>query len=607
MSLMTSDSMRAYYLDELRGLREDAEQFAGDYPAVARELGLSRGSSKDPQVELLMQSFAYLTGRLQYRMDEERAQLPNVLLGQLYPHLQNPIPCMGVVRVDVQPDGANFHAGWLLSRGRQLSAEAVDATGHQVKCRFRSCYDTRLWPLRVSHVGLTPSNYYDFLGADTQVQSVLRVKIERLGHEPIRALQLDSLRLHLQGDAPSSFALFELLGVHCVGLGVRAPGQADVQRLDASAIRWLGFDDDQAVLPDCQLTHPGYRLLQEYFAFREKFMFLDVDGIDARGASESLELLFLLDRVPPKSLDIPADALQLNCVPIVNLYPQAMEPVRLDQRQYEYRLIGDAPNHRYCEIHSLEDLVAIRPDAEPRSVSPYFCADQVDDGDLPDIYYVSRRAESQLQSVPGTELYVSFLDTGLDLTRPAADIIAGRALCTNRRLAEKLSAGDVLQLEGAGPIEAIRLIAKPTTHKTPNLLGNEPWALLSQLSLNHLSLDGDPRALEAFKRVLALNADPGTPGNQREINSITRLATRPVVRLLLQDHWRGLSRGEHITLEVDEEGFYGGSAVLFGQVLQHFFALYANVNSFTQLALASRQRKETWKLWPPRVGAQPVL
>jgi type VI secretion system protein ImpG len=607
MSLMMGGSIRAYFLEELRGLREDADHFARDYPAVARELAISRGRSKDPQVELLMQSFAYLTGRLQYRLDEERANLPNVLLGQLYPHLQTPLPCMTVAHIDVQPDGANFSGGWLLSRGRQLLARASNGKGRTVDCRFSTCYDTWLWPLSIRQLGLTPTNHYDFLSQDSSVQSVLRIQLGVLGHDPIQGLGIDSLRFHIQGDSLTAFALYDLLATHCVGLAVRSCRDGQVRRLGPEALQWLGFTDDEAVLPASPLTHPGYRLLQEYFAFREKFLFFELRGLDCSDAIDELELLLLLDRVPPKGLQLRHDNLALNCVPIVNLYPQALEPLRLDQRDYEYRLLGDAANHDYCEIHSLLELAAIQPDAAPRPVAPYFSVQQAEQLQAQDYFYVTRRAESQFKSVPGTELFVSFLDTQLDLSRPPADTITGRALCTNRRLPEQLSAGDHLQLEGAGPVSGIRLSVKPTTHKTPGLLGAEPWALLSQLSLNHLSLDGDPRALEAFKRILTLNADPGTPSNLREIEAIRRLDSRPVVQHLGKDFWRGLSRGERIRLEVDEEAFYGGTAVLFAEVLQHFFSLFANVNTFTQLALESKQRKETWKLWPPMVGARPVL
>lgn len=601
-----SDSLKYYFEQELRALREDAAEFARDYPAVAQELNLSRGKSADPHVELLMQSFAFLTGRMQYEMDAEQATVPNALLAQLYPHLVAPMPSMTVAQVDVKAEGANFANGWTLARGRSVVAMAKGEGARRVPCRLRSCYHTPLWPLIVHDTGLVPTNHYDFLSDAHQVFSVLRVRVRAAGAGPIQDLPLTSLRFYLHGHELDPYRLYELLTLHLKEVAVLVPGATEAQRLPASSVRWLGFADDEAVLPNSVETPSGFRLLQEYFAFPEKFLFFDVQGIDCRGAADEIDLLFLLD-IADKSLRVSPGCLRLNCVPLVNLYSHPLEPLRLDQRQHEYRLLADQTAHAHCEIYHLEEVVALKPGAPPRRVVPYFAMEDYTNVERRDYFYATRRAESQHKSVPGTELYLSLLDNNLNLADPPHETIGGRALCTNRRLAEQLRAGERLQLEGPGPVDALVLLAKTTPHATPALLGATPWALVSQLSLNHLSLTGRPGALDALKSMLRLHAGRADPKRWKQIDSLIALQSEPTVHRMGDDHWRGFCRGVHVRLLFDEERFDGGSLVLFAEVLRRFFALYANVNSFAKVTLESQQRKGEIKSWLPLAGNQIVL
>ena len=606
--LAGSEGLRPYFQRELRSLREQATRFAQDHPNVARELGLSKGRSRDPQVELLIQSFAWLTGRLNFRLDEDRALIPNLLLGLLYPHLQAPQPCMAVAQIQVKPDGANFADGWVLKRGRQIFTTAVTTGGGEVDCRFSAVYDTPLLPLRVAHVHLANAN--SFAGIERAgakpVLSVLRARIERIGDEDIRNFDLSRLRLHI---ADQAYDLYELLREHCTGIAVRGGGGQPSQILSADTIRWLGYAKDEAALPFNAQTHPGFRLLQEYFAFRDKFLFFDIEGMAPVDAGGQLELLFLLDNPTSARLNIEPGSLRLNCVPLVNLYPQRMEPVRLDHRNYEYRLVGDVSRHRFCEIHTLTDLAALQADGSERELAPYFAASRYDQVVEHDYFYLARRSLSPLPGIAGTELYLSFLDLNLSLGLPPGDAIIGRALCTNRRLPEHLGPTDPLELEGAGPVDHIHLLAKPTAHRSPRVLGNEPWALLAQLSPNFLSLSEHSDALGALKRMLGMHSASDSPLNLREIDGLEELNCTPSVRPLRgkDGGWLGMARGLQLHLTVNDHAFEHGSALLFGEVLQRFFSLYAAANSFTCLRLSDGKPQGVHKQWPPMAGDRIVL
>ncbi len=608
--LSTTDNaifgIKHYFDKELQRLREDAAAFARDYPAVAQELALSRGKSADPHVELLIQSFAFLVGRLRHELDADEAGIPNALLEELYPHLAAPIPSMVIAQVDVRAAGANFVNGWALARDRQFLATASSESGRQVQCRFRNCYDTPLWPLTIANAGLVPVNEFDFLGARPDVYSVLRVRITALGADPIHELPLRDLglRFHLHGDDLDGFLLYELLAAHLVGVAVMVPGDPVPRHIPATNLEWLGFARAHAVLPDRDNSAPAYRLLQEYSTFPEKYLFFDVRGLDCSQATTEFSVLFLLNAADV-SLRVLPESLLLNCIPLINLYSQPFEPLRLEHREYEYRLVGDQRSHPYCELYCLDEVRAITPDGVSRPVAPYFAMEEYGKLERRDYFYATRREVSQSRLVPGTELYISLLDTQLDLAKTARETLSGRALCTNRRLPEQLRAGDPLQLEGPGPVNTAYLLSKPTPHRTPRLLGSHPWSLVSQLSLNHLSLTS--AGLGALKSILRLHLIHGGQKSWKQIDSVVRLLSEPVVRQVGLDQWRGFCRGIGVHITVDEDRFGDGSILLFGEVLRHFFALYANLNSFTQLTLESQQRKEEIRTWPPLAGAQIIL
>src|SRR5215468_9040861 len=91
------------YLDELAYLRRMGKEFARSYPKVAARLELADGLSTDPDVERLIESFAFLTARLARRLDMELPEISAGLLGVLYPSLVNPVPPLAMARFDLDP------------------------------------------------------------------------------------------------------------------------------------------------------------------------------------------------------------------------------------------------------------------------------------------------------------------------------------------------------------------------------------------------------------------------------------------------------------------------------------------------------------------------
>lgn len=597
--------LKDFYQQELAALRDEASEFAHDHPEQAGALGIHRGRSQDPQVELLMQSFAYLTGRLRYQLETDQAELPNALLADLYPHLEAPLPSMMVAEFEVQADGTA-----LLECGRSVLAEVPIDGGGKATCRFRTCFETRLWPVKVVDLAIVSPDDYPKAISDPEVRGVLRVRLRKQGRAPLKQLRPECLRFHLNPEAGPAHVLHRLLAANLRGIAVyeaAAPAGSRLSMLPDDALRWLGFEDDEATLPSHPQAHPAFRILQEYFAFPEKFLFFEIAALPLEHAVDEVDLLFLLDVPPNPSLRLSPSMLASNCVPLVNLYGQRIDPLTLDHSRYEYRLTGDIAQHGNCEIYRLERLHAVRAGAAPRELVPYFAMSAFQHIEHQDYFYYTRREVSQRPRIGGTELYLSFLDARFELTDPVDDVVGGNALCTNRRMPERLRSGDRLRIEGAAPVSDVRVLGRPSAHQTPVMTGARPWLLASQLALNHLSLVGGDDALAALKDILRLHVGPSSTLGHRAIDGILALDARPVVRWLDSDGRRGYVQTIVIDLTLDHTRFEDNSPVLFAAVLRHFFALYAAVNTVVEVRLLMPDEKRVVKEWPPLAGNKVLL
>ncbi len=595
-----------YFHRELDYLRDRSQDFSKDYPKVASELALCKGRSSDPHVEMLIQSFAFLTGQLHYLLDNETSKIAKNALTILYPHMTAPIPSMSVVKADVLHDGTNFLNGYTLKRNSGIFTSALTDSGRKPVCRFRTCYDTGLWPLEVVSSGFYPANQFGFLKNRPEVGSVLKVTIRNTGKDPIFEYPLDSIRFFINTESVFSYQLYNLLNRNLTAVAIAGDVRKEPEIINYN-IDFKGFDESDSLFPENKSVHHAYRLLQEYFLFPDKFMFFDVNGIDVSGSLKELEIYFLFDSASIKDLTLNKDSLLLNCIPVTNIFSTNINPIALDYRNYEYRIIPDQEHYDYNEVYSIMNMSSISPVGKPRNITSYFSQDANGYDDSYDYFWTYRQEVSGVKSLPGTETYVSFHDCKFDLEKPVEDVISARVLCTNRRLPESIYAGHKMYPEGQGPVRSFEVLMQPTRHISPDNSGVRSWHLVSQLVLNHLSLGDNSESLKSLKSLLNLYTADFMPVNKSQVDSIVKMETEKIIRQIGEDAWRGFCRGTEITITIDETIFQGGSPLLFGEVLNRFFALYANVNSFTELVLKSKQQKGTWKRWKPVTGDQAIL
>ncbi|NMM44351.1 type VI secretion system baseplate subunit TssF [Rhodospirillaceae bacterium KN72] len=604
MAGSSRDAQLTHYQRELGYLRRMGQAFADTYPKIAARLDIGGSESPDPHVERLIESFAFLTGRIQQNIDAEFPQIPQALLGILYPQFTQPIPSISIAQFNVDSLRGKLTDGYELPKGSEVFATAPNG----MTCRFRSVYPVTLWPIEIDEAAIESTDRYDFLDDRVDVHSVLRLRI-RTQADALSTLGMDSLRLHLHGDKVVSDALYELLFVNAKGVALIADGRRDAPTiLPGNPIRQVGFERDEAVIPVPDHGQPAYHLLREYFTFPEKFLYFDIDGLSKARAEKTLDILILLQGAPPRSLSVEPDMFRPFTTPIVNLFRKTSEPIRIDGRQPEYRLVGDRRRETVTEIHSIVSVTASNQEqADSFRVEPFFSFNHEAKGRDAQAFWFARRDATARADLKGTDVYLSFVDLDYRPTQPATTTLFAHTLCTNRGLAEQLRAGAELQTEVSAPVSGISVLYKPTAQVEPPVGGETLWRLISHLSLNYLSLSQFDGSLQALREILRLYANDAAPGTEQQINGLVGMDCRRAVARMGQDVWRGFARGVDVELTVDERAFVGSSAILLASVLDRFLSLYASVNAFSRLTVKSQQRDGEWKRWPPRAGDQVLL
>jgi type VI secretion system protein ImpG len=622
-----------YYERELTFLRRMGAEFAERYPKVASRLMLEPNKCEDPHVERILEAFAFLAARVHLRIDDDVPEISETLLNIVYPHYVRPIPAMSIAEIRLDPDQGKLTTGYRLKRGTMLYSRPVEG----VPCKFQTCYDVTLWPITVTAAQWTTPDRLRPPARLADSVAVLRLELRCQLDVTFAKLGAKSIRFHLDGAGNLTAALFELLNTSGRQIVVReivsGPGASSPKMitLPASALQPAGLGPDEGMLPYPGRSFEAYRLIQEYFVFPEKYLFLDLSGFDqiaAAGMGPAIEILIPIPAYertewrPMLESGVTQSTFRLGCTPIINLFPHIGEPILLTQRKPDYTLVADARRRLTTEIFSVDDVVAVTPDEErPLRFRPFYAPSRAarqgaaahvtyEDpaGASAELYWLAKRRRSGWRSDDGTDVLLSFVDRSGRNAYPDQDAVTARLTCFNSDLPSRLPFGNPggdFELEGGGPVREIIALAKPTRVVQPPLGNGQTWRLISQLSLNYLSLVESGE--DALRETLRLYDFAESPSARKQIDGISGVRSTPTFARILTEHGLTFARGRRVEIDLDEEQFTGGGVFLFGTVLERFLGLYASINSFTVLAARSRQRKRPVHEWAPRAGWKPLL
>ncbi|MDB5922305.1 MAG: vasA [Betaproteobacteria bacterium] len=617
-----------HYNQELQHLREMGAEFAQQFPKIAARLGMSGIEVTDPYVERLLEGVGFMAARVQVKLDAEFPRFTQRLLEIVYPNFLAPMPAMLVARFDPDLNDANLARGITIARGSALQSQ--QGKGDKTRCEFRTAHDVTLWPLEIASAEYF-SVAHDLPLAELRlvqrVKGGLRFRLRATGGLPFNKIAIDRLRLYFSGADEVAYKLHELCLGSCLGAIVRPTSRPSAwhQFVQPAKIHGAGYSDAEALLPPTLRSFQGYRLLQEYFSFPQRYLFIDIDGLASavqRYDGSELEIVLLFER-GEQALEslVDASSVALFCTPAINLFPKRGDRIHITDNTYNYHVVPDRTRPMDFEVFEVTGVTGygIGSDSE-QPFFPFYAAYHSEDTRHRAYYMVQREprllSESQKQTglrttYIGAEVYISIVDPSEAPYRSDLRQLAITTLCTNRDLALQmpLHTGKTdFNLDSAAPLLSIRCIKGPSKPYTAITEGSIAWRFISHLSLNYLSLldANEADGAAALREVLQLYTPTADAGMRKQIEGVRSIRARRIVRRLPVRGPLAYGRGLEIDLEVDELAFQGGSAFLFGTVMEQFFARHVSMNSFTETVLRSLGRGHIMR-WVPRCGERPIL
>lgn len=623
-----SDELLPYYNEELAYFRQMGAEFARAYPKIAGRLRLGPHSTEDPHVSRLIEAFAYLNARLRFKLDDDFPEITDAMLGVLYPQYLAPIPSMTVVQFVLDASQGEAVAGYQIPTGSTVETEQIEGD----PCRFRTAYPVKLWPIEIVSATLRGQPYGGPLVPSAQQAGAvlhlhLRPSIKETNFAELVAGGLSNLRFFIKAEPQHAFALHERLLNEAVAVAF-ASSEDDRQPIVHSpdCLHPVGFEPDEAILPRTARQFRGYPLLIEYFAFPEKFLFVDLKGIDraltGRGAGKFERDLHVYIYVKRSSLplqqSVTTDTIRLGCTPIVNLFKQRAEPIQLTHTQTQYHLIPDARRPLATEIYSIDGVTAVSPDGEEVEYKPFYSFKHSSQRDENRTFWYAVRRQGGLRDGKldmGTEMYLSLVDLDFSPSISPDWTVDVQTTCLSRDLPHHLPFGGDqphLHLVRGGSVSTVRCLTPPTKTLRPGQKHRALWRLISHLSLNHLSIvegENPQDGAEALREILLLYNFEDKADFQEIIAGLLEVSSQRVVAPCRSGDPKGrasICRGIEVSVKFDEDRFTGSGLFILANVLERFFALYCNVNSFTKMVLTTKQRGEI-RRWAPRAGDRKLL
>lgn len=577
MTLPTKDNdILRYYEAEMRYLRDAGKEFARAHPERARMLNIDRVGERDPHVERLFEGFAFLMGRLRHKLDDELPEMTEGLVSMMWPHYLRMIPSLAIL--ELQPEFKQIQQHEVVPAGGEVVSDPIGEDG--VECLYRTTQDVDLYPL-----ALTDASSH----TREDGRSVIRLRFAMQQQTQDRLMSVPRLRLYLNADRPVALALYKALTAAPVAMQVRVPGfpahaPGAPQPMPGLHLAPAGFSAAERMWPKADNAFGGYQLLLEYFSFPEKFMFIDLLGLDLSlvGNAPYFDIEAVLAQPYPDDMRFTADNVRLYCTPIVNLFSLEADPVSATHLDTEYRVNAMAHHGEHVEVYSVESVRGFDAASGERFEYAPFAAFRHRGGmlrhDMPERYFHTRMRRGP------SGRFDAWLILGGHVweqqERLPREVLSLSVVGTNGTLPRKaLREAGIRRMRSSFPnVAAVRNLTAPSLPLHPPTGDRFHWRVLSHLAPNYLSL----LDAEILRGTLALYDWSDGEMNRRRIEAIVDVRHRPLQKLVRG----GLQRGVEIEVVLNSEQLGGdGDVELFGEMLNRFLAAYAPINLYTRLVV----------------------
>jgi type VI secretion system protein ImpG len=623
------ERLLSLYNIELRHLRDMAGEFAREYPKIAGRLAIDRDAKEacpDPYVERLLEGFAWLASRVHLKLEAEFPRFTQALLETVYPHYLSPVPSMAVVRFEIDPQQPALAAGVPVPRGTSLKSNL--GKGERTACVFQTAQEVVLLPLRVLEARYFTRDVQELnLPPELAARAALRIRLQTTGGQPFDKINLNSLTFYARGADDLAGTIYEQIFARRLGLVVQSVADKgkELASLPGTYVRRVGFSPQEALLPPSPRGFEGYRLVREYFALPQRYLFFQLAGLAEpakRCKGDQLDLIIpLKEQETALERRVDGSCFELFCTPAINLFSKTLDRISLSEGFYEFHVVPDRNRSTDFEVFELESVIGYGTNpGEEQEFRPFYLARDTDD--YAGAYYTLNRAPRMLtanerlsgkkSSYAGTELFLSLVDANSAPYNAKLRELGIKALCTNRHLPIQMAVGvgrTDFSMGLSAPVASIRCVTGPTLPKPSHTEGRFFWRLISHLSLNYLTLvdsaKGDGGAA-GLRDLLKLYIEEKDHLGARQIEGVLSVKSKPIVRRVAAPGPISFARGLEITVTFDEVAFEGTGAFVLGAVLEQFFAKYVSLNSFTETVVRSKQRGEIVR-WPTRMGIRQIL
>jgi type VI secretion system protein ImpG len=617
-----------HYNIELDFMREMGNEFAHHFPKVAGRLGMEGLECADPYVERLLEGFAFLSARVQLKIEEEYPKFCQHLLEIVYPDYLAPLPSMTIVQMEPDCSDSDLASGFIIEKGTALLSGL--GPNMQTPCEYRTSHEVELFPIKIveaEYLGTRAALANLGIKPERRVSSGLRITIEVAKGLEISDLNMKELPLFLGGSGTVPLALYEhILAGNC-GLSILTGDKKDrnVFSLSADHVTNYGFQPEQAMLNYQSKSFEGYRLLREYFAFPERFRFINFKGLDKvlpKSGGRRFELVVHLDsRNNDLENVIGAGNFLPFCTPAINLFPKRADRITLNDKDHEFHVLADRSRPLDYEVHQVMSVKGYGKQSEERQqFLPFY---GLKNDHIPaehSAFFTIRRRPRLLSSKQhargarsgylGQEVFISLVDSNESPYSSSLAQLGITTQCSNRDLPMQIPLGQKdgdFSLSVNAPVEIISCVAGPTRPEAQATTGDFAWRLINHLSLNFLSLidDNPDEGAQALRELLELYSNGHTVA-ERQINGLLAVTAKAVTRRLPIPGPISFGRGLEITLILDETGFEAGGMYMFGAVLTEFFRKYVSINHMTETIILTESKTEVGR-WPVKAGLRPQL
>ncbi|MDR3030866.1 MAG: type VI secretion system baseplate subunit TssF, partial [Holosporales bacterium] len=577
-------------------------EFAKKHPQIAEKLDIKNGESTDPHTERIIESVAFMAAKLNKKIDGTEQSIAFYLLSALYPSLISQFPPCSIASF-LNSGRVNVSNTIHISKGTNLFVDSKS----RYSCLFKTLYDIDLYPIAINSVNLEKS---------TREADGWRIKINiNTLSVPIENLQIKDILFYINSEIlENSLIIYESIFSNKKPAFIKI--NEKLVQIEPEEFAPCGFSDHESICPVSKYSNNVFQLFQEMLHFKQKFMFFKLKNI-AKYVSCSLEknidkFEIIIDinlrneRLRNVNLN---NALMINAVPIVNLFPVTSDPFRFTGTKSKYLLVPDQSKEKAIEIHSILDIHMIDSETkEDRIIQPYFpLAIDSDTNIVHDTYWTYSREPSNIRGLKGYDTYISFVDQNMNPFSSYSDVVYATTLCTNRFETREIPVFSKLEVDGieSGGYEA-KVILKPTEPVSFIEKTSVLWGLISNLSATHISIANEINLFSSITKLIEIFSSGNKLKSEELLSSITRIKIDKIVRRFGKDAWRGFVKGIEFRAFIKDE-YNSFFSFFFCCILNQYLSMRVNINSFIELKLFSEKTNELLAKWNPTSGRMDLL